>query len=128
MINVLLVEAEHELCESMAILLRGDGYPVTAVSSAEAGLAELQTRPFAVLVTDSCLPANNGVWLIQEAERQQLLSNTGVVVVSSDRNLRCPGEWPVLLQPVSAHDLLQVVRRAAGRRPRDTAPRPSAQG
>jgi CheY-like chemotaxis protein len=111
---VLLVEADAALRESTAALLTGGGCPVTAVASAEAALVELQARPFAVLLTDARLPGNDGLWLIQQADRQQLLGSTKVVVVTSDRHLSCERAWTVLLRPVSARDLLQVVRRAAG--------------
>jgi len=64
--KILLVEDEKALCLLYEEELSREGYAVTAVTNAEAALAELGTTAFDLIVTDIRMPGKNGIELITQ--------------------------------------------------------------
>jgi two-component system response regulator (stage 0 sporulation protein F) len=64
--NILLVEDEKALCLLYEEELSREGYTVTAVTDAEAALAELKKTAFDLIVTDIRMPGKNGIELITQ--------------------------------------------------------------
>jgi len=64
--NILLVEDEKDLCLLYEEELSREGYAVTAVTDAEAALAELGRSTFDLIVTDIRMPGRNGIELITQ--------------------------------------------------------------
>ena len=64
--NILLVEDERALCLLYEEELSREGYSVTAVTDAEAALAELEKTAFDLIVTDIRMPGRNGIELITQ--------------------------------------------------------------
>jgi DNA-binding response OmpR family regulator len=64
--NILLVEDEKALCLLYEEELSREGFAVTAVSDAEAALAELGKSTFDLIVTDIRMPGKNGIELITQ--------------------------------------------------------------
>jgi DNA-binding response OmpR family regulator len=64
--NILLVEDERALCLLYEEELIREGYSVTAVTDAEAALAELEKTAFDLIVTDIRMPGRNGIELITQ--------------------------------------------------------------
>jgi two-component system, response regulator, stage 0 sporulation protein F len=64
--TLLLVEDERALCLLYEEELSREGYAVTAVTDAEAALAELEKKTFDLIVTDIRMPGKNGIELITQ--------------------------------------------------------------
>lgn len=64
--NILLVEDEKSLCLLYEEELSREGYAVTAVTNAEAALAELGKTAFDLIITDIRMPGKNGIELITQ--------------------------------------------------------------
>ena len=64
--KILLVEDERALCLLYEEELSREGYAVTAVTDAEAALAELGRTAFDLIITDIRMPGRNGIELITE--------------------------------------------------------------
>jgi DNA-binding response OmpR family regulator len=64
--RILLVEDEKPLCLLYEEELSGEGYDVTAVTDAEAALAELGRSEFDLIITDIRMPGKNGIELITQ--------------------------------------------------------------
>jgi len=64
--KILLVEDERALCLLYEEELSREGYAVTAVTDAEAALAELERTAFDLIITDIRMPGRNGIELITE--------------------------------------------------------------
>ena len=64
--KILLVEDERPLCLLYEEELSREGYEVTAVTDAEAALAELGKTSFDLIVTDIRMPGKNGIDLITQ--------------------------------------------------------------
>jgi CheY-like chemotaxis protein len=63
-IRVLVVEDARNVREAVTDILTQDGAKVTAVGSAEEGLATLQRERPDVLLSDLAMPGKGGYWLI----------------------------------------------------------------
>lgn len=103
--RVLYVEDDDDLRRLMQIILRREGYEVTAVSTAEDAIVELQTRQYQLVLTDYNLPHKNADWMLQVAREGGYLQNVAVVVmtaatiadgVDGHRQLRKPVDISVL--------------------------------
>jgi two-component system, response regulator, stage 0 sporulation protein F len=64
--KILLVEDERPLCLLYEEELSREGYAVTAVTDAEAALAELGKTAFDLIITDIRMPGKNGIELITQ--------------------------------------------------------------
>ena len=64
--KVLLVEDEKSLCLLYEEELSREGYDVTAVTDAEAALAQLAGTAFDLIITDIRMPGKNGIELITQ--------------------------------------------------------------
>ncbi len=64
--KILLVEDEKPLCLLYEEELSREGYEITAVTDAEAALAQLGRKAFDLIVTDIRMPGKNGIELITQ--------------------------------------------------------------
>jgi len=67
--SILVVDDEVEIREGLEILLSSEGFQVTPVGTAAAGLAQLENQPFDLLLLDVSLPDRNGLELLREIRR-----------------------------------------------------------
>ena len=64
--QILVVDDEAELRESIVEILTRDGFEVDSAGSAEEAAEKLSQTPYDVLITDLILPGKNGVELLEE--------------------------------------------------------------
>src|ERR1700733_5463028 len=67
--SILVVDDEVEIREGLEILLSSEGFQVTPVGTAAAGLAQLENQPFDLLLLDVSLPDRNGLEPLREIPR-----------------------------------------------------------
>jgi DNA-binding NtrC family response regulator len=67
--SILVVDDEVEIREGLEVLLSSEGFQVTPVGTAAAGLAQLENQPFDLLLLDVSLPDRNGIELLREIRR-----------------------------------------------------------
>ena len=79
--HLLLVEDDHDLRDALESTLRRAKWDVTAVDSAEAGLAALQLRSVDLVVSDIRLPGMDGLALLQRLREHS--SHTPVVLMTA---------------------------------------------
>ena len=70
MINVLLIDDEKDVRESIAQVLSRAGYHVQVANTVEAGLAMLDKGDYELLISDIIMPGANGVQAIEEARER----------------------------------------------------------
>ncbi len=122
--RILYLEDDGDIRDLLADLLRNAGYDVTALGTAEAALAALQARQFALLLTDFRLPYQNADWLLATACAANLLTQTAVIVLTAERDPPGIDEFQMLQKPVDVAVLLShISRRIEHRGPaRERAP------
>lgn len=119
-----------DIRETLAELLRDEGYDVSEASSAEEGLQLLQAERFDVLLSDYHLPGNSGTWMIEQARASGRLDGTVPLLLSASAHLEGAEGLRLLSKPIDVDDLCRelaaVTSRDAGveeaKAPEESAP------
>jgi two-component system, NtrC family, response regulator GlrR len=110
--RVLYVEDDDDLRSFLTVILRKDGYDVTAVSSAEDALEQLQTHRHQLLLTDYNLPNKNANWMLTLARNSGWLDGVPVVVLTASTDPIGVERYQVLRKPVDMAVLLATLDEA----------------
>lgn len=114
--TILLVEDEKMLRESLAELLRDEGYQVAEASNGREGYDQILKQPFDLVITDMRMPEMDGMTLLQNI--QKAAPSTPVVVITAFGTVESAvaamrtGAADYLIKPVQFEDVLVRVRRA----------------
>jgi two-component system, cell cycle response regulator CpdR len=110
--RVLYVEDDDAVRRFLETLLAGEGYEVTAVDNAEAGIAALARQPgeFHVLLTDYELPHHNADWMLQLARDKGLIGTVPVLVLTGTGEPHGVEGHRVLRKPVDVEVLLAALQ------------------
>jgi len=118
--QLLLVDDEPRMLDSLASLLGGRGYDLTKVSDGRQAMALLQSQPFDLVMLDLCLPDVSGHTVMEFILEQHL--NTDVIVVSGDSGIDAAigalkrGAYDFLRKPYASGELLKAVNNALRQR------------
>ena len=114
--NILIVEDEETLRESIKRIFSKEGYAVEAVDAAEKGLALLETNLFDVIISDIILPAMDGIEMLIKV-REQYPDQIFIIVTayaSLDTSVKAlrAGAYDYIMKPIIHEEIKQVVRNA----------------
>lgn len=116
MTRILVVEDEANIRKFVAINLSARGYEVIEAETASEGLSQLRAMPPAVLVLDIKLPDMTGWQLLEIMAAEPELAQIPVIVITASPGV--PAEEvsydnlrTILIKPISAQELTQVVQR-----------------
>ena len=84
-INVLFVDDEQELAETLAGRLETRGFKSEAAFSGEEALVLLEQRDFDVIILDVVMPGKDGIETLQEIKSNKPL--TEVIMLSGHANM-----------------------------------------
>ena len=104
------------LRESLAELLRDEGYQVAEASNGREGYDQILKQPFDLVITDMRMPEMDGMTLLQNI--QKAAPSTPVVVITAFGTVESAvaamrtGAADYLIKPVQFEDVLVRVRRA----------------
>ena len=62
--KILIVDDEESMCQFLSIMLKREGYEVTAVTSGADALREMQRGPYDVVITDIQMPRMDGIQVL----------------------------------------------------------------
>ena len=111
--RVLIAEDEPHIVESLAFLLRREGYAVIAVGDGEAALARLRAREQPDLVIlDVMLPLRNGLEVLQAIRGDERLRALRVMMLQAHDRAAAEqiGVDAYVTKPFSNRELLEQVR------------------
>jgi two-component system response regulator PilR (NtrC family) len=114
--SILLVEDEQLLRDSLAELLREEGYEVAPAPNGKQAYDQAIARPFDLVLTDVRMPEMDGTTLLQKL--QQVAPQTPVVVMTAYGTVDTAvaamraGAADYVLKPVQFEDVLLRVKRA----------------
>jgi circadian clock protein KaiB len=111
-VRLLYVEDDNDLRAMLKVLLRREGYDVTAVAAAEDAIVELQTGRYQLLLTDYNLANQNANWMLQVARTSGYLQNVRVVVLSATANPAGVENYHFLRKPVDVSVLFAALDEA----------------
>lgn len=118
--NILIVDDDVLVLETMRDMLEAGGYRTRAVSSARKALSLVQEEGFDLLLTDIKMPEMDGLELVQELRRRtpEIVSIliTGYASVATARTAIRQGVYDYLLKPFDRTELTAAVENALGRK------------
>lgn len=117
--RVLVVDDEHVIADTLAIILRHEGYQATTAYDGTSALSLCQSFHPELIITDVQLPGTNGVQIAILAK--QLYPNCVIILFSGQAataNLLEEAQlagyhFEILLKPVHPKDLLAKLRSQA---------------
>ena len=112
--RLLIVEDDQDGREMLTELFRMHGWQVTPVPSTEAGMVELRTSDFDVVLSDENLEGASGSAMLREASEEGLLQDVGALMyTAAPGELELPPGVRVLHKPMGITRLLEEVTAAA---------------
>ena len=122
--SILVVDDESEIREGLELLLKSEGYQVCSAETAQSGLAQLEERPFDLLLLDVSLPDRNGIDMLKDIHRQDphlpIVLITAYGSIEMARTAFKSGAMDYITKPWSNDELLaQVAQAVEARRLRD---------
>lgn len=113
--TILVVEDDPDTRDLLVAFFSRQGYEVTAVTSAEAGLETLQHHATDIVVSDNQLEGTRtGAWMLRQAFEEGLLERVGVVMYTAD-SMRppVPRRVRVLKKPTALREIETAAEHAA---------------
>lgn len=116
MLRVLVVDDEPAVRDTVSRALERAGHDTVAVATGMAGMAELKARAFDAIVTDICMPEQNGIELIRTLRAAEpnvpILAISGGGVFGIDGSLptaQMLGARATLRKPFAPSELVAAV-------------------
>jgi DNA-binding response OmpR family regulator len=117
---ILIVEDDLVNRDFLNYFLSNHGYEVTAVSTGEEGLKELELKRYQLLILDLMLPGKNGgevAWAARSRGcRLPILAISGALEAWETSDLEDLGITRALSKPFSNDELIEQVRQLIGAR------------
>jgi len=113
--NLLIVDDEQTIRESLGLILREDGYGTVCASDGKEALAILESRDIDVMITDLKMPELDGMTLLQRCSK--LCPQTSVIIVTAYGSLDSAiealrlGAYDYILKPFNFEEILLKIRR-----------------
>jgi DNA-binding response OmpR family regulator len=115
--KILIVEDNSRLAEIMEVCLNEAGYETSCAGNSAQGISKALTDRPALILTDLNLPDMNAIEAITILKKNSVTSRIPIVVITAENSRQLKtralkaGAAEYLLKPISASNLLQVVRR-----------------
>ncbi len=117
MLNILIVDDEPAIRESLQGVFEDEGYTATAAASGEAGLEAVRCKAFDVILLDIWLPGMDGLETLQRV--RELENAPEVIIISGHGTIETAvratklGAFDFLEKPLSIEKTLILVKNAA---------------
>jgi len=114
--RILVVDDDADLLRLLSLRLQGAGYQVTAVTSAESALTQLEIEHPRLVLSDVRLPGRDGLQLFDEIRKRHptlpviLLTAHGTIPDAVEATSR--GVFTYLTKPYEARELLDKIQQA----------------
>lgn len=115
--NILLIDDEADFTELTAALLRFYDFTVTTLNDASHVMAQIESQPAQLVVTDLMMPRVDGLQLIQQLRERPatatipILTLTAKVLTDSERKFLLQHQVVVLTKPFEPQRLVDQIRQ-----------------
>jgi two-component system, sensor histidine kinase and response regulator len=107
--SVLVVEDDDDIRESVAEVLKDDGFRVTTARNGSEAIESLRTHEPCVVLVDLMMPVMTGWELVSRMRADDSLARVPVVVTSAASERSPPGVDRVLAKPIDLDALIRAV-------------------
>jgi DNA-binding NtrC family response regulator len=108
--RILVVEDQEDVRQMLTLALEFEGHRVDGAANAHEGLKRLREARYNLVLSDYAMPGGTGAWMLQEATRLGLLTNTAAVIVTAHPHVRDVADVPVIGKPLDLDRFLEQVR------------------
>jgi two-component system nitrogen regulation response regulator NtrX len=118
--NILIIDDERSICDSLQGVLEDEGYQATTVQSGEAGLEMISKKAFDVVLLDVWLPGIDGLEALEKIKESE--DAPEVIMISGHGTIETAvratklGAYDFLEKPLSLEKILILVKNAADAR------------
>lgn len=132
MANILIIDDDHLMCQSLSLVTMQKGHQATSAHTLTDGLAKNQTQAFDVIFLDVNMPDGNGLDCIQQllshSEAPEIIIITGLGDPhGAEMAIKC-GAWDYIEKGASVKDITLSLTRALQYREQKMAGRPTTTG
>jgi PAS domain S-box-containing protein len=124
--NILLVEDDEDVRESLTVLIKMLGYQVTAASSGEAAIELASRERFNLMITDYLLPGISGLELASVLKERphspEVILLTGYAEDEALQQVVSEGVINLLRKPCSTSTLSEAIKHGLGSATRSSEP------
>jgi two-component system response regulator GlrR len=120
--RILVVEDQDDVRRMLVTALEIDGHQVDEADSALAGLRQLQQRRYNLVLSDYAMPGGTGTWMLHEANRLGLMSDTVALIITAHPDVRELVDVEVISKPLDLDFFLEQVRKLLVTRQAQRAP------
>jgi CheY-like chemotaxis protein len=112
--DILLVEDDPDICESVRAVLEDEGHIVRTANNGHEALAALGQRIPALVLVDLLMPVMDGIELIEAMREKALWAAIPVIILSASSTVSPPADIPVLRKPIGIDALVAAVAKHLG--------------
>jgi two-component system chemotaxis response regulator CheY len=119
--SVLTVDDSASIRQAIRIALGGAGYTVSEAANGAEGLQKAQSADFDLIITDLNMPVMDGLTMIQEFRRRQVLVGVPIVFLTTESDVelkqqaKAAGATGWLTKPFQPEQLVSIARKVLGR-------------
>lgn len=81
--KILLIEDDKDISELYQNILKDNNFEVDPVFDGDHGMKKIEDGLFDILIVDIMLPSKDGLDILEESKKKNLLNNKKVIVLSS---------------------------------------------
>ena len=114
--KILIVDDEKSMCQFLSIMLRKEGYQITAVNNGKKGLDQIKNHRFDLVVTDIKMSGMDGIELLSEIKK--LDKSVPVIIMTAYASQKTAieavnhGAFHYLIKHAKNDEIKMVVRNA----------------
>jgi DNA-binding NtrC family response regulator len=114
--KILIVDDEKSMCQFLSIMLRKEGYQITAVNNGKKGLDQIKNQKFDLVITDIKMSGMDGIELLSEIKK--LDKSMPVIIMTAYASQKTAieavnnGAFHYLIKHAKNDEIKMVVRNA----------------
>lgn len=114
--NILIVEDEETLRESLRRVLKREGYDVDTVGSSETALENIEVCAYDLIISDVILPGISGMDLLKRCKLSH--ADIAVIIITAYATIETAveavksGAYDYLIKPINHEELKKIIKKA----------------
>jgi DNA-binding NtrC family response regulator len=114
-VNILVVDDESTIRESLRLVLEEEGYETSIASDGKEALDLIKVNDFDIIITDLKMPEIDGMALIRQC--QQICPQTSIIIITAHGSLESAiealriGAYDYILKPFDFDDVLHKIKQ-----------------